>query len=81
MLEIINAPIEVIATFRQGQLFPAKFLWQGREVLIKKINLVYSSWQGRVKFYYFAVSDNSNYFKLQFNSENLSWILLESYAE
>jgi len=81
MLELINEPIEVIATFAEGKLAPAKFLWQGKEFLIKKINLAYSSWQGRTKFYYFAVTDNNNYFKLQFNADTLGWTLLESYAE
>ncbi len=81
MFNQINEPIEVVAKFSAGKLLPMKFLWQDREVVIKKINLVYTSWQGRAKFYFFAVSDSTNYFKLQFNSENLTWTLLESYAE
>ena len=81
MLETINEPIEVIAAFKQGKLEPAQFLWQGREILVKKINLAYSSWEGRTKFYYFAVTDSVNYFKLQFNAESLNWTLLESYVE
>ena len=81
MLNQINEPIEVMAKFSAGKLLPVKFFWSGREIMIKKINLVYTTWQGRTKFYFFAVSDNTNYFKLQFNSENLTWTLLESYAE
>lgn len=81
MLEQINEPIEVITIFKQNKLIPFKFLWQGKEFLIKKINLTYSRWIGRNKFYFFAVSDNTNYFKLQFDTENLSWTLLESYAD
>ena len=81
MLEQINEPIEVIASFKRGGLFPAKFLWNSREILIKKVNLTYSRFVGRTKFYYFAVSDGANYFKLQFNTEDLTWTLLESYSE
>lgn len=81
MLEQINEPIEVIAKFAGNKTIPVKFLWQGREILVKKINLAYSRWEGRTKFYFFAVSDDTNYFKLQFNSDNLNWILLESYVE
>ena len=81
MLEEINEPIEVIAKFTGAQAIPVKFLWQGREILIKKINLTYARFEGRSKFYFFAVSDNANYFKLQFNSANLQWTLLESYAD
>ena len=81
MLETINEPIEVVTIFKQNKLIPFKFFWQGKEFLIKKINLTHSEFQGRVKFYFFAVSDNTNYFKLQFNTDNLSWTLLESYAD
>ncbi len=81
MLEEINQPIEVMTIFKENQVFPWKFLWQGKEYLIKKINLAYSSREGRSKIYYFAVSDNTNYFKLRFNTENLRWTLLESYVD
>ncbi|OGE73775.1 MAG: hypothetical protein A3C49_01065 [Candidatus Doudnabacteria bacterium RIFCSPHIGHO2_02_FULL_42_25] len=81
MLEEINEPIEVIVKFGENQTLPLKFLWHGREIPIKKINLSWSNFEGRSKYYFFAVSDNTNYFKLQFNSDNLSWTLLESYAD
>ncbi|HEX9502809.1 MAG TPA: hypothetical protein VF974_00615 [Patescibacteria group bacterium] len=81
MFDQINEPIEVVSIFRENKLIPFKFFWQGQEILIKKVNLTHSRFEGRVKFYFFAVSDNTNYFKLQFNTDNLSWTLLESYAE
>jgi hypothetical protein len=81
MLEQVNQPVDVACKFTGNNLIPLKFLWQGREYFIKKINLTYSSWEGRVKFYYFAVSDSTNYFKLQFNTDNLKWTLLESYVD
>lgn len=90
MFEQINEPVDVAALFsaRGGTTFggkptliPKKFKWQGREYPIKTVNLTYSSFEGRIKFYYFAVSDNTSYFKLRFNSQNLSWVLLESYVE
>lgn len=83
MLETINQPIEVVAKFSSNNLTPVKFFWpgHGREILIKKVNLAYSSREGRTKLYFFAVSDDSSYFKLQFNSESLSWTLLEVFSE
>lgn len=81
MLEQINQPVEVVTIFKETGALPWKFLWQGKEYLVKKINLTYSSWEGRHKMHYFAVSDNSNYFKLKFNTDNLRWTLLESYVE
>ena len=81
MFNQINQSVEVIAKFTKSQVIPVKFLWSNREIVIKKINLVYSKWEGRVKYFYFAVSDDTNYFKLQFNTENLTWVLLETYVE
>ncbi len=81
MFNEINESIEVVTIFKDNKLVPFKFIWNGREILIKKVNLSYFRFEGRIKFYFFAVTDNSNYFKLQFNSDNLSWTLLESYAE
>lgn len=79
--EQVNEPIQVAAIFKNSELKPLKFLWHGREYLISKINLAYSSFEGREKLYFFAVSDGNNYFKMQFNSGNLIWTLLETYVE
>ena len=81
MLEEINEPIDVVAQFKANRLVPLKFLWQSQEIVVTKVNLTYSSRTGRGKNYYFAVSDGVNYFKLQFDTENLTWTLLESYVE
>jgi hypothetical protein len=81
MFEEINDPIQVATVFAGGEIKPLKFLWHGKEFLVKKVNLAYSRFEGRAKVYYFAVSDQNNYFKLQFNSDNLIWTLLESYIE
>jgi len=77
----INDPIRVAAVFQDGQCRPVKFAWRGREYLVKKINLVHHHYQGRDKVYYFEVSDDANYFKLQFETDSLRWTLAESYTE
>jgi hypothetical protein len=81
MYEEINDPIQVASLFKDGELKPLKFLWHGKEFAVKAINLAYSRFEGRAKIYYFAVSDQNNYFKLRFNSDDLVWTLLESYVE
>ncbi len=81
MLEQINEPIEVEVYFGPGQVRPRKFIWHGRKYEIQKVNLTYAKRDGRVKFYYFAVSDSTNYFKLEFNTETLFWKLVEIYVE
>ncbi|MBX4187859.1 MAG: hypothetical protein KW793_01850 [Candidatus Doudnabacteria bacterium] len=81
MYEQINDPVQVATLFKDGEVKPLKFLWKGKEFLVRSVNLAYSRFEGRAKVYYFAVSDRNNYFKLQFNSDNLIWTLLESYVD
>ena len=81
MFNELNDPISVQVLFKQGKTLPFKFVWKNTEIVITRVNLVYSSFEGKHKIYYFAVSDDVNYFKLRFNTENLSWTLLESYVD
>ncbi len=81
MYQEINEPIQVAGIFKDGALKPFKFLWHGKEFAVEKVNLSYSSFEGRAKLYFFAVSGGGNYFKLQFNADNLIWTLLESYVD
>jgi len=81
MFEQINEPVEMVGIFVRGTLKPYKFSWGGRTVLVKSINLAWSAWEGRSKLYYFSVSDDFNHFKLCFNSGNLTWVVLEIYAD
>lgn len=81
MYEEINEPVQVAAIFKNGNLQPVKFLWKGREFLVRVVNLSYSQYEGRSKVYYFAVSDNNNYFKLRFNTDDFNWMLSETYVD
>jgi hypothetical protein len=81
MNEEINETIQVAGLFKDGEFKPLKFLWKNREYVVSAINLAYSRFEGRSKIYFFAVSDNHNYFKMQFDSDSLVWTLLESYTE
>ncbi len=81
MWEIIGEKVEVDVFFGLGLVVPRKFAWKGRDVVIKKVNLTYSSFVGRAKVYYFAVSDDANYFKLQFDTDKLTWTLVETYTD
>lgn len=81
MYEQINDPVQVAAVFKNGNLTPLKFMWNGREYSVRAVNLAYSKYEGRAKVYYFAVSDNNNYFKLRFNADDFSWVLSETYVE
>ncbi len=49
MYEEINEPILVASLFKNGELKPVKFLWQGKEFAVRQINLAYSRFEGRAK--------------------------------
>jgi len=80
MLEKVNEKIEVEVDFLKKRVVPRKFFWAGRVYELKKITLVHFAWQGRVKVYYFSVSDGINFFRLSFNTDSLEWLLEEVYA-
>lgn len=81
MYEPINESVQVAVVFKNGNATPLKFLWKGREYPVQSVNLSYTQFEGRSKIYYFAVSDQANYFKLRFDSSDLNWTLVETYVE
>jgi len=78
MTEEINEVVPVACLFKNGEARPLKFLWGGREYAVKAVNLAYSRFEGRSKVYFFAVSDETGFFKLQFDSGSFVWTLLEA---
>lgn len=81
MLEKVNEQVDVEVDFLKEKVLPRKFFWQGRVYNLKKITLIHYAWQGRVKIYYFSVSDGINFFRLVFNTDNLEWTLDEVYID
>ena len=81
MFSQLNDPIEVAVIYKEARALPWKFLWQGREIKISKVNLIHHIWEGRSKIYYFAVTDGTSYFKLRFDTDKLTWTLVESYTD
>ena len=97
MHEIVNEPIEVLASFLPlttcvktptdkpqvagNKVMPLLFRWRGKKYQVSKLNLVHRERDGDDVIYYFNVSDAANYFKLAFSTRRLSWRLAEWYAE
>ena len=74
--EDIFEPIEVITYFRDGQLQPLRFRWNGR---VYKINHVHGQWQehqghGR-QIHYSVSSDGPDNFEILFDSGDFTWQL------
>lgn len=53
----------------------------GRKYPISKVSLMHSIKDGAVRIYFFSVSDEVNYWKLGFNTENLRWWVEDSYSK
>lgn len=81
MLEKVDDPIEVLASFTAELVMPVSFKWKGREYQVKKLNLVHKERDGNDKVYYFSVSDEANYFRLAFFTRDLSWRIQEVFFE
>lgn len=56
---------------------PTSMLWNGRQYSITKVGLHHTTREGRTLLHIFSVTDGTTSFKLELNSETLSWKLLE----
>ncbi len=74
----LNERIEVIAAYGDGlnPCRPIKFRRRnGREVVVSEIGLRYPSNQGKRLVHVFDVTDQSADYRLEFDSERLTWHL------
>ncbi len=76
-VEYINEPVEVRVDFCSRRVLPRAMSWNNRLYTVKSINMIHSTRNGASKLFFFSVSDNVNYFKLQLNTESLEWRLIE----
>ena len=71
----VQAPIDVMMSFREGHPEPMVFKWGNRHYHVKRVNLVHTERHGREKVYIFSVSDDVNAYRLSFSSETMNWML------
>jgi hypothetical protein len=81
MLEKLNEPIEVQVQFNHNKVIPTFFKWRNKTYRVEKINMVHKERAGNDKIYYFSVSDNANFFRLAFFTNDLSWRIEELYYD
>ena len=75
----LNERIDVIATFGTGlnPCRPLKFRRSnGREIIISEIGLRHPTTQGRRMVHVFEVSDGGADYRIEFDSERLTWTLV-----
>lgn len=79
MLEKINEKVSATLVYDQkrGAVYPSQLFWQGRTFAITKIGYHHLTREGRNTKHIFSVSNDSLFFKLALDTENLSWTLEE----
>lgn len=80
MIETIQEKVEVILRFRlkpkpETEIY--KIRWRGKEYLIKEIAYHHKVWEGRTRMHKFAVNTGNLDFRLNYDTENLFWVLEE----
>ncbi len=80
MYETINEPVKVLVSFFKNRVRPLAFEWHGRRYPVKQVNLIHSARKGEARVYFFSVSDDTNYFRLAFDTKTLEWELQEMYS-
>lgn len=73
MSEVIDEQVSVNLLSSQ----PTSMLWRKRQYIITKVCLHHTTREGRTLLHIFSVTDGTTSFKLELNSETLSWKLLE----
>lgn len=79
MIQKLEIPVSVVCVFnhKTRSFMPKKVLFENKEYLIKKLGYHHTFCEGRTLFHVFSVSNDTMFFKLVFNTQNLSWILEE----
>lgn len=77
----INERIEVIVTFHQvvGDrlvCYPRKMRWRGQEVVFTIFGMRHPTEKGKRMVHVFEMSDGVNDYRLEFDSERLTWMLV-----
>ena len=82
----INERVDVVTVFRrQGDIsslcMPCKMRWRGQEIDLTELALRHPTVQGKRMIHVFHVSDGANGYRLEFDSECLTWTLVAMIAE
>lgn len=79
MAEFINESISVnfLSNHLKGTAYPWVIFWRGRRYTITKIGLHHAVRLGRTLYHLYSATDGVTFFHLRFDTEALSWKLLE----
>jgi hypothetical protein len=75
----VDVPVSVISIYdpNGAKVSPLKVRWDGRVYSITKVGLHHHFRQGRTLHHIFSVVSDETFFRLNLNTDNLSWRLEE----
>lgn len=75
----VDVPVAVIFAYepKKSKVSPVRVLWEGREYRITKLGLHHQFRVGRTLHHIFSVVSDDTFFRLNLNTDNLSWRLEE----
>lgn len=79
MTEAINEKVSVVTVYNRDKktVLPWRLKWQGRVYTITKLGYHHTTRVGRVLHHIFSVTAGSMFFRLNHDTETLSWTLEE----
>lgn len=79
MINYVNEAVSVITVYNAEArtITPAAMRWNGKRYTIKRVAFYHPVRIGRVLHHVYSVTDGAMDFRLDFNSENQQWCLME----
>ena len=79
MAEIIDESVSVnlLSNHIKGTAAPSSLYWRGRRYTLSQMGFHHTMRDGRTLIHVYSMTDGTTFFKLQFDTETLSWKLLE----
>jgi hypothetical protein len=86
MLETVNEPISVLASFGRGkngsvQIRPHRLSWRGRRYNVETFGLYHPERRGNKRVHIFSFSSGPTAFRIELDPDSLEWTLTEVYYE
>ncbi len=86
MLQKVNQPVEVLASFGRGpgntiKVRPHFIKWQGRRYRVDIFGLYHPEQRGAKRIHIFSFSSGPTAFRVELDPETLAWTLAEVFYE
>ncbi len=79
--EHYHDPVKVLAVFDGERVQPKAFKWGAHTYTIAKVTNVHSTFDGRERIFFFSLATETEFFRIEFHTETLTWLLVEHYQE